>query len=76
MSKHDMTELTKALTDQGFEVVTKGVRHPKVYKVTTNPDGGERRRLITTLPSSSSSGRNLDNTLPYLRRAGFVWKNR
>jgi peptidoglycan/xylan/chitin deacetylase (PgdA/CDA1 family) len=67
MANKDLRKLIKALKDQEFEVVTAGVRHPKVYK------GG---KLITTLPGSPSDVRAYKNAVSFLRQHGFVWQGR
>ena len=58
----EVRDLIRRLREQGFEVVDKGVAHPKVYK-----DG----QLLTTLPSTPSDVRSLKNAAGKLRRHGY-----
>ena len=58
----EVRDLIRRLREQGFEVVDKGVAHPKVYK---------DDQLLTTLPSTPSDVRSLKNAVGKLRRHGY-----
>lgn len=58
----EVRDLIRRLREQGFEVVDKGVAHPKVYKDV---------QLLTTLASTPSDIRSLKNAVSNLRRHGY-----